>query len=39
VLTTEKDAARLPAAGFDRHVLRIDLRFLGAPPRPEEVGL
>jgi tetraacyldisaccharide 4'-kinase len=39
VLTTEKDAARLPAADFDRHVLRIDLAFLDAPPPPAEVGL
>jgi tetraacyldisaccharide 4'-kinase len=39
VLTTEKDDARLSALPFERHVLRIGLSFLGAPPPPALVGL
>lgn len=36
LLTTEKDDARLGAAAVERHVLRIELRFLGEPPAPSE---
>lgn len=32
LLTTEKDDARLTAHDVERHVLRIELRFLGEPP-------
>lgn len=36
LLTTEKDDARLGAAVVDRHVLRVELRFLGEPPTAAE---
>jgi len=36
LLVTEKDDARLGASAVERHVLRIDLQFLGDPPRPAE---
>ena len=36
LVTTEKDDARLDAFQVERHVLRIDLRFVDAEPRPEE---
>lgn len=36
VLTTEKDDARLSAFAFERHVLRVELRFLGQPPAAAE---
>ena len=39
LLTTEKDDARLAEAATPRHVLRVDLAFLDAPPRPEELLL
>ena len=38
LLTTEKDDARLDAE-LERTVLRLELSFLGAEPRPEQVGL
>jgi len=39
LLTTEKDDARLEAFDTPRHVLRVDLRFVDAPPAPAEVLL
>jgi len=36
LVTTEKDDARLDAFAIERHVLRIDLRFVDAEPRPGE---
>ncbi|MEO6597416.1 MAG: tetraacyldisaccharide 4'-kinase, partial [Planctomycetota bacterium] len=36
LLTTEKEEARLSSFDVERHVLRIDLRFLDAPPSPAE---
>ena len=36
LVTTEKDDARMTAFPVPRHVLRIDLRFLDAPPRASE---
>jgi len=36
LLTTEKDDARLHGFDVERHVLRIDLQFVDAPPSPEE---
>ncbi len=36
ILTTAKDDARLGDAALARHVLRIELRFLGAEPRAAE---
>lgn len=36
LVTTEKDDARLIGFAVPRHVLRIDLRFLDAPPRASE---
>lgn len=39
LLTTEKDDARLRAQPFARHVLRIELRFLGEAPAPEALLL
>lgn len=39
LVTTEKDDARLPATGVERHVLRIELRFLGDAPAPAELLL
>ncbi|MGC6489433.1 MAG: tetraacyldisaccharide 4'-kinase [Planctomycetota bacterium] len=39
LLTTEKDDARLEGFDAPRHVLRVDLRFTDAPPRPAEVLL
>jgi len=39
LLTTEKDDARLDAFDVPRAVLRVDLRFLGAPPTPAELLL
>lgn len=36
LVTTEKDDARLDAFDLERHVLRIDLRFVDAEPRPGE---
>ncbi len=38
LLTTEKDDARLESE-LPRTVLRLELSFLGAEPRPEQVGL
>ncbi len=39
LVTTEKDDARWPSPELVRHVLRIDLQFLGAPPTPRELLL
>jgi tetraacyldisaccharide 4'-kinase len=39
LVTTEKDDARLPADDPERHVLRIELQFLGAPPSASELLL
>lgn len=39
LLTTEKDDARMADADLARHVLRIDLAFSDAPPRPAELLL
>ncbi|MBL9079698.1 MAG: tetraacyldisaccharide 4'-kinase [Planctomycetes bacterium] len=39
LLTTEKDAARLAGVDVERHVLRIELRFVGAPPTTAELRL
>ncbi|MAD32890.1 MAG: tetraacyldisaccharide 4'-kinase [Planctomycetes bacterium] len=39
LLTTEKDDARIDDAGLDRHVVRIDLQFVDAPPQPSELML
>ena len=36
LLTTEKDDARLAAVDVERHVLRVELRFLAAPPTAGE---
>ena len=36
LVTTEKDDARLGKFDVERYVLRIDIRFLAADPRPEE---
>lgn len=36
LVTTEKDDARLGGFDIARYVLRIDLRFIGEPPRPED---
>ncbi len=36
LVTPEKDDARLDAFDVERAVLRINLRFLDAPPRPAE---
>ena len=36
LLTTEKDDARLADHDVNRHVLRVDLRFLEAEPEPAE---
>ncbi|MCK5943514.1 MAG: tetraacyldisaccharide 4'-kinase [Planctomycetes bacterium] len=36
LLTTEKDDARLDGFDVERHVLRIDLRFVDAPPEAGE---
>lgn len=36
LLTTEKDDARLDPFDVERHVLRVDLRFLDAPPPSSE---
>ena len=36
LLTTEKDDARLDGFDVERHVLRIDLQFVDAPPPPRE---
>lgn len=36
LVTTEKDDARLDAFEVERYVLRIDLRFVDADPRPGE---
>ena len=38
LLVTEKDAVRIPPSGPERYVLRIDMQFLGAAPKPEELG-
>ena len=39
LVTTEKDDARLDAFDAERFVLRINLRFLDAPPPPSELLL
>jgi tetraacyldisaccharide 4'-kinase len=39
LVTTEKDDAKLQAFGIERHVLRIDLRFLDGEPEPSELML
>lgn len=39
LLTTEKDAARLGPFQLVRHVLCVDLHFLGEAPAPEQVAL
>jgi tetraacyldisaccharide 4'-kinase len=39
ILTTEKDSARLTGWPVERHVLRVDLRFVGAGPRPGDFSL
>jgi tetraacyldisaccharide-1-P 4'-kinase len=39
LLTTEKDDARLVGNDVPRHVLRIELRFLGEQPAPAELLL
>lgn len=39
LLTTEKDDARIDDDGLERHVLRVDLQFLDAPPQPSELLL
>ena len=36
LLTTEKDDARMLAFSVPRHVLRVELRFLDAPPGASE---
>jgi tetraacyldisaccharide 4'-kinase len=36
LVTTEKDDARMTAFAVSRHVLRIELHFLDAPPRASE---
>lgn len=36
LVTTEKDDARLDAFDIERHVLRINMQFLDAPPPPAE---
>ena len=39
LMTTEKDDARLVGSDVVRHVLRIELRFLGEPPAPTVLSL
>ena len=39
LLTTEKDDARLGGFDLSRHVLRVDLSFVDAPPVPGELLL
>ncbi|MFY9340923.1 MAG: tetraacyldisaccharide 4'-kinase [Planctomycetota bacterium] len=39
LVVTEKDDAKLAGSDCERHVLRIELRFLDAPPGPAELRL